>query len=42
MAVVTKRNMTVKCIVPSSVGRRVAGINGDFLSYNMKNVGEAK
>jgi hypothetical protein len=29
-------------IVMSSVGRHVVGINGDCLSYDMKNVGEAK
>jgi hypothetical protein len=42
MTVATKRNITVKRIVTSSVGRHVARINGDNLSYDMKNVGEAK
>jgi hypothetical protein len=42
IAVATKRNITIKRIVTSSVGRHVAEINGDCLSYDMKNVGEAK
>jgi hypothetical protein len=42
IAVATKRNITVNRIVTLSVGRHVAGISGGFLSYDMKNVGEAK
>jgi hypothetical protein len=42
IAVATKRNITVKLIVTSSVGRHVVGINDDCFSYDMKNVGEAK
>jgi hypothetical protein len=40
IAVATKRNITFKPIVTSSVGRQVAGRNSDCLSYDMKNVGE--
>jgi hypothetical protein len=42
IAIATKRNFTVKCIVTLSVGCHVEEINRDVLSYNMKNVGETK
>jgi hypothetical protein len=42
IAVQQQRETLVKRIVTSFVGRHVAGMNGDCLSYDMKNVDEAK
>jgi hypothetical protein len=42
IAIATKRNITVKRIVKSSVKRRVVGINGKCISYNVTNVGRPK